>query len=116
MIFNNNQYRIKVLKNIDNLFITENYLVFKNLMTLVVRVSILLYEGLYDDFLKVKSIEKPSCFYKKHNKKYKKQSTFVRDYFNNMSEEEIMDLIDLYVRKHGKTLKKNQKTLKEIIN
>ena len=78
-------------------------------------VLFLLYEGLYDEFLKVKSIEKPSSFYKKQNKKYKKQSTFVRDYFNNMSEEEIVDLIDLYVKKHGKTLKKNQKTLKEII-
>ena len=33
------QYRIIVLKNIGKLFITENYLVFKNLMTLVVRVS-----------------------------------------------------------------------------
>ena len=35
------QYRIKVLKKIGNLFITENYLVFKKLMTLVMRVSIL---------------------------------------------------------------------------
>ena len=32
-----------------------------------------------------------------------------------MTNEEIISLIDLYSRKHGKTIKKLQKTLKEII-
>lgn len=44
-------------------------------------VLFLLNENLYDDYLKVKSIKKPSEFYKEHNKNYKKQSSFVKKYF-----------------------------------
>lgn len=72
-------------------------------------------ENLYDDYLKVKSNVKASSFYKMHNKKYKKQYNYVYDYFSNMTNDEIVNLIDLYVKKHGKTINKEQKTLKELI-
>lgn len=78
-------------------------------------ILFILNEGLYDDFLKVKSYMKASLFYKMKNKKYKKQYDFVYDYFSNMSDYEIKCLINLYVKKHGKTLKKGQLTLKELI-
>ena len=79
-------------------------------------VLFLLNENLYDDYLKVKSIKKPSEFYKEHNKNYKKQSSFVKKYFESMTNDEIIKLIELYVMKHGKAHKPNQLTLKEIIN
>lgn len=78
-------------------------------------VLFLLNEGIYDDYLKVKSTMKPSEFYKKHNKNYKKQSTFVTKYFQELDNDEIIELINLYVTKHGKAHKPNQLTLKEII-
>lgn len=78
-------------------------------------ILFILNENLYDEFLKVKSNTKASSFYKMYNKRYKKQYKFVYDYFSKLSKEEIINLIDLYVRKHGKTLKKGQKTLKELI-
>lgn len=78
-------------------------------------VLFLLNEDLYDEFLKVKSTVKASEFYKMHHKGYNKQSKFVTNYFDAMTNEEIISLIDLYSRKHGKTIKKHQKTLKEII-
>ncbi len=79
-------------------------------------VLFLLNENLYDEYLKVKSIKKPSEFYKEHNKNYKKQSSFVKKYFESMTNDELIKLIELYVMKHGKAHKPNQLTLKEIIN
>lgn len=76
----------------------------------------MLNEGLYDEYLKVKSTLKPSEFYKMKNKTYKKQAKFVTDYFKKLDNEQIIELINLYVSKHGKTHKENQLTLKEIIN
>lgn len=78
-------------------------------------ILFILNENLYDEFLKVKSNIKASSFYKIHNKQYKKQYKFVYEYFSKMSNEEIINLIDLYVKKHGKTLKKGQKSIKELI-
>lgn len=78
-------------------------------------ILFILNENLYDDFLKVKSNTKASSFYKMHNKQYKKQYNYVYDYFSKMSKEEIINLIELYAKKHGKTLKKTQKSLKELI-
>ncbi len=78
-------------------------------------ILFILNEGLYDEYLKVKSIKKPSEFYKSQNVSYKKQSSFVKDYFESMSNDEIINLINLYVSKHGKAHKPNQLTLKEII-
>ncbi len=78
-------------------------------------ILFILNEGLYEEYLKVKSVEKPNVFYKKHNKNYKKQASFVKDYFSVMTNEEIVSLIDLYVRKHGHAHKINQLTLKDII-
>ena len=72
-------------------------------------------ENLYDEYLKIKSSTKPSTFYKKYNKKYNKQYEFVYNYFSNMSNEQIINLINLYVEKRGRTLKANQKTIKELI-
>ena len=79
-------------------------------------ILFILNENLYDEYLKVKSNVKASSFYKMHNKKYKKQYNYVYEYFKEMSDIEIIKLIDLYVKKHGKTIKKGQKTLKELIN
>ena len=79
-------------------------------------VLFLLKENLYDEYLKEKSSKKPSEFYKEHNDNYKKQAAFVKKYFEAMTNEEIIDLINLYVKKHGKAHKKNQLTLREIIN
>lgn len=79
-------------------------------------ILFILNENLYNEFLKVKSSTKPCSFYMKHNKKYHKQFNFVFDYFSKMTNKEIINLINLYVKKHGKTTKNNQKTLKEIIN
>ena len=79
-------------------------------------ILFILNENLYNEFLKVKSSTKPCSFYMKHNKKYRKQFDFVLDYFSKMTNKEIINLINLYVKKHGKTTKNNQKTLKEIIN
>lgn len=78
-------------------------------------VLFLLNEDLYEEYLKVKSTTKASSFYKAKNTKYKKQKKFVYDYFIQMSNEEIIKLIDLYIKKHGKTLKKGQRTIKELI-
>lgn len=78
-------------------------------------VLFLLKEGLYNKYLKVKSKLKPSEFYKMHNNSYKKQASFVTDYFEKMDNDEIIELIELYVSKHGKAHKNNQLTLKEII-
>ena len=78
-------------------------------------ILFILNENLYDDYIKVKSSVKASSFYKMKNKKYKKQYSFVFEYFIKMRDEEIIDLIDLYFRKHGKIIKKGQKTLKELI-
>jgi len=70
-------------------------------------VLFILNENLYDEYLKVKSIKKPSEFYKEHNKSYKKQSSFVKEYFESMTNDEIIKLIELYVIKHGKAHKPN---------
>lgn len=78
-------------------------------------ILFILNEGLYDEYMKVKSSKKPSVFYKEHNKKYKKQASFVKEYFESMTDEEIISLIKLYVKKHGHSHKSNQFTLKDII-
>ena len=79
-------------------------------------ILFILNENLFEEYLKVKSTMKASSFYKLHNKHYKKQYNFVYEYFSKMSNQEIINLIDLYVRKHGKTIKKGQQTLKALIN
>ncbi len=78
-------------------------------------ILFILNEGLYDEYLKTKSCKKPSAFYKEHTKKYKKQSSFVTEYFEGMTNESIVSLIKLYVKKHGHSHKKNQLSLEEII-
>ena len=53
-------------------------------------VLFLLNEDLYDEFLKVKSTVKASEFYKMNHKGYGKQSKFVTNYFDTMTNEEII--------------------------
>lgn len=72
-------------------------------------------EGMYDEFQKVKSNTKASEFYKSKNKRYKKQSSFVYEYFNQMTNAEIYNLINLYVKKQGKNHNKSQKTFLELL-
>lgn len=72
-------------------------------------------ENLYDEFLKVKSNTKASSFYKMNNKNYIKKYTFVYEYFSKMNSKEIINLINLYIKKRGKTLKNDHKTLKDLI-
>ncbi len=72
-------------------------------------------EGLHDSFLKVKSHQKPSSFYKGVNKAYNKQAFFVKAYFESMGKKEIADLVREYVRLHGKNLPKGKMSLLEIM-
>lgn len=78
-------------------------------------ILFILNEGLYDEYLKTKTTKKPNVFYKEHNKKYKKQSSFVTEYFDGMCNEDIVSLIKLYAKKHGHAHKKNQLSLEKII-
>lgn len=72
-------------------------------------------EGLFEDYLKVKSSQKPCEFYKLHHTDYKKQSNYVKSYFSKMTGHEIIALINLYVKKHGQAHNKDQLTFKAII-
>lgn len=78
-------------------------------------ILFILNENYFDEFIKVKSKKSASEFYKEKNKKYRKQSNYVKQYFEEMSEKEIIDLICLYVKKHGRVHNDDQLTLKEII-
>ena len=69
----------------------------------------------YAEFSKANTGIKANEFYRKKNKKYKKQSEFITDYFSKMSNDEIIELINIYISKRGKVHQKNQLTLKEII-
>lgn len=78
-------------------------------------ILFILHEGLHKQFLNEKSKKKPSEFYKEHNKKYSKQSDFVRDYFNKMTNQEIKDLVKLYIGKCGQNHNSTQENLSVII-
>ena len=69
-------------------------------------------DGYYDEYQKVKSNQKASSFYKSKNKKYSKRASFVDTYFSDMSNERIIDLINEYVKKHGRVHNKNQYNLR----
>ena len=78
-------------------------------------ILFILNEKLFDEYKKVKSKKSPSEFYKEKNNEYKKQSTFVKRYFEEMQNSEIVNLILLYVKKHGKSHDKDQLTLEELL-
>lgn len=78
-------------------------------------VLFLINEGLYEAYLKEKSRMKPSSFYKARNRSYNKQASYVRDYFEQMSGEEIIHLVKRYVHLHAKSHPKGKKTLLEIM-
>lgn len=75
----------------------------------------ILNDGLYDDYLKNKSIKRADVYYKEKNNNYSKRSSFVYEYFKLMSNEEIIELIKLYVQKRGGTHKKTQLSLSDIM-
>ncbi len=72
-------------------------------------------EGLFDDYMKVKSSLSPSEYYKSKNKKYKKQATFVMDYFDDMEVDEIKKLFKLYCEKRSKVHDKDQYSLLDLL-
>ena len=77
-------------------------------------ILFILNENLYDDYAKFQNL-KPSEYYKNYNNNYNKQSLFVKKYFEGMSNKEIVNLINLYIKKRGKIHKKDQLTLKLLI-
>lgn len=78
-------------------------------------ILFILKEDFFDEYMKEKNRKKASVFYKEKNHKYKKQSSFVEQYFELMPNNEIIELIDLYVKKRKKAHKSDQLTLKELI-
>ena len=78
-------------------------------------ILFILNERIFDDYMKIKSKMKPSEYYKTIHSDYKKQEKYILDYFSDMSNEDIVKLIDLYYKKHGKAHKNDGKCLKDII-
>ena len=72
-------------------------------------------EGMFDEYMKVKSSCLPSQFYKSKNRKYRKQAAFVFDYFKNMTIEEIVDLLKRYTEKRKRAHDKDQRTLCDLL-
>lgn len=70
----------------------------------------ILNEGLYDEFIKNKSKMQPNSFYKSKHKGYSKQASYITEYFENMTNDEIIDLFNLYKKKRGKVHKENQES------
>ncbi len=78
-------------------------------------ILFILKEELYKDYLKVKSIEKPSIFYKKVKSVYKKQYSYVEDYFSNMTNDEIKKLLSKYDKIRRNVHKDDEFTINSII-
>lgn len=72
----------------------------------------ILYLGMYDEYIKVKSKQKPCEFLPEYLKDYKKTYEFNYSFFNKLESKEIASLIDAYDKKRNKALEKNEKTLK----
>ena len=56
-------------------------------------IILIINEGLYKEFLKFKSKEKPSIFYKRFHRDYSKQSSYISNYFASMKDNEIVRLL-----------------------
>lgn len=78
-------------------------------------ILLILNDDYYEEYLKSKSNFKPSEFYKRKNKSFNKSRIFINDYFSSMSNEEIIELINLYVLKRSHSHKKDELTLKELL-
>lgn len=78
-------------------------------------ILLILNDNYYEEYLKSKSNFKPSEFYKKKNKSFSKTRKFINEYFSSLSNEEIINLIDLYVLKRSHSHKKDELTLKELL-
>lgn len=78
----------------------------------------LLREGKYEAFLKArnkgKKTLKPSVFYKSLHSGYNKQSAYVKEYFAEMSNREIVALLGLYLSKRGRV--QGRKVLFDLLN
>ena len=78
-------------------------------------ILMIINDGLYEDYLKVKSITKPSRYYTKKNKKYDKSSEYTKKYFNNLTDKEIIDLVKEEHKLRNKANRKSAFTLKYLI-
>lgn len=75
----------------------------------------ILYLGIYDEYLKVKSKQKPCEFLPECLKDYRKTYEFNYSFFNKLGSKEIVSLIDKYDKKRNKVLKKKEYTLKYLV-
>ena len=72
--------------------------------------------GHYNDFIKQKSVKKPSEYYKELDKHYNKTYEYQYSYFNNFTNKEILNLLQNYKTKRGKINDKdNSLTLYDIV-
>lgn len=74
----------------------------------------ILNERLYDDYLKVKSKISPSEFYKGKNKMYRKTYKINYDYFNALSDEQLLDLFENYKKKRIKSHRKEEGSILDL--
>lgn len=72
-------------------------------------------DGLFKEYLKQKSKKKVSIFYSEKNSNYKKTYTFNYNYFNNLSDLELYNLVSEYNIKRKGAHKKDEKTLMFIV-
>ena len=72
--------------------------------------------GHYNDFIKQKSVKKPSEYYKEIDKHYNKTYEYQYSYFNKFTNKEILNLLQNYKTKRGKINDKdNSLTLYDIV-
>ncbi len=78
-------------------------------------ILMILNDKYYDRYIKEKSNLKPSEFYKKVNKNFSKSREFVHSYFNSLTDDELVDLLNLYYKKRGRMHKKDELSLKDLL-
>lgn len=78
-------------------------------------ILMILNEGLYGEYFKKKSKMHPCEFYQSKNPKYRKQPEYVTKYFESMTKEEILALINIYDQKRKKTHSRDENTLSYIV-
>ncbi len=88
----------------------------KVLTTPELEILMLIKEGKLKDFLKEKSKLKPSEFYRRIHPDYSKKSKALVEYFEKMSNKEIVVLFKSYKRLRGKTHKTDELSLYDILS
>lgn len=78
-------------------------------------ILMILNDGYYEEYIKQKSISKPSEFYKKKNKEFSKSRSYIYSYFNSLSNDELIVLLNLYYKKRGHMHKKDELSLKDLL-